>query len=367
MKMDLSETVIQLPPRLFAEKEKPFVEAGSLCASVFRFETGVCGLRLKNELGQLVLLPYQGQQIWSAEFRGRVLTMKSMFREPRPNRPYLETYGGFFLHCGFTAMGVPGKDDRHPLHGELPNAEYSQANVVFGQDGNGIYIGMRGEYQHTVAFGCNYIAKPLVKLYAGSSVFKVAMEITNLRSVEMEYMYLAHINFRPVNYGRLVGTAPSTPERMRVRQSVPPQLKCPPGYHEFVKEMGRNPAGHTILRPELPFNPELVFTLTCDADETGWAHSMHVLPDGTADYVAHRPDQLDKVVRWIARPGDQDALGFAMPSTSEPEGYLAEKAKGNVRVLPAHAQWRADFEIGALTAVEARQMEERINKVLGER
>jgi hypothetical protein len=92
---------------------------------------------------------------------------------------------------------------------------------------------------------------------------------------------------------------------------------------------------------------------------------MHILPDGTADYVAHRPAQLDKVVRWIARHGDQDALGFAMPATSEPEGYIAEKAKGNVRVLPAHAQWRADFEIGALSAVEAQQVEEKINKVLG--
>jgi uncharacterized protein DUF4432 len=365
--MNRSETVIHLSPCLFNEKEKPFIEVGPLSASIFRFATGVCGLRLKNELGQLILLPYQGQQIWSAEFRGRVLTMKSMFPEPRPNHPYLETYGGFFLHCGFTAMGVPGRDDKHPLHGELPNAEYSQAHVVLGQDENGAYIGMGGQYQHTVAFGCNYIARPVVKLYAGSSVLRVAMEVTNLRSVDMEYMYLAHINFRPVDYGRLVCTAPSTPERVRVRQSVPAQLKCPPGYHEFVKEMGRNPAGHTVLKPGLPFNPELVFTLTYDADEAGWAHSMHMLPDGTADYVAHRPDQLDKVVRWIARPGDQDALGFAMPSTSEPEGYIAEKAKGNVRVLPAHAQWRADFGIGALTAVEAQQMEGKIDKILGKR
>ena len=56
-----------------------------------------------------------------------------------------------------------------------------------------------------------------------------------------------------------------------------------------------------------------------------------------------------------------------MPSTSEPEGYIAEKAKENVRVLPAHAQWRADFESGALTAVEAEQMEGKIDKILGKR
>src|SRR5688572_8320292 len=80
--MTRSETVIHLSPPLFTEKERPLIEAGPLSASVFRFATGVCGLRLKNELGQLVLLPYQGQQIWLAEFRGRTLTMKSMFLSP---------------------------------------------------------------------------------------------------------------------------------------------------------------------------------------------------------------------------------------------------------------------------------------------
>ncbi|MGI8782088.1 MAG: DUF4432 family protein [Acidobacteriota bacterium] len=364
--MTSSETTIHLSPDLFTEKEKPFVEAGPLSASVFRFATGVCGLRLKNELGQLVLLPYQGQQIWSAEFGGRTLTMKSMFPEPRPNHPYLETYGGFFLHCGFTAMGVPGKNDSHPLHGELPNAAYTQAHLVLGQDDDkGAYVGLGGQYQHTAAFNYNYVAQPLVKLYAGSSLFEVAMNITNLRGVDMEYMYLAHINFRPVDNGRLVYSAPCTPERVRVRKDLPANLTVPAGYREFVEEMGRHPAGHNLLKPELPFNPELVFTLTYDADEAGWAHSMQVLPDGAADYVAHRPDQLDKVVRWIARPSDQDALGFAMPSSCEPEGYTAEKTKGNVKVLRARAQWRADFEIGVLAADEAQRMEEKINKILG--
>jgi hypothetical protein len=134
--------------------------------------------------------------------------------------------------------------------------------------------------------------------------------------------------------------------------------------------MGRNPAGHHVLKPELPFNPELVFTLTYDADAEGWAHSMQVHPSGCADcaggadYVAHRPDQLDKVVRWIARPGDQDALGFAMPSTAEPEGYTAEKAKGNIKVLPAHGVWRADFVIGTLDTAQASQMERKIDAII---
>ena len=102
-----TETIVNLTPEFFTKREKTLVKHGTLMASTFRFDSDVCGLRLSNELGQLVMLPFQGQQIWSAEFGGRNLTMKSMFAEPRPTREYLETYGGFLLHCGATVMGVP--------------------------------------------------------------------------------------------------------------------------------------------------------------------------------------------------------------------------------------------------------------------
>ena len=100
-------TKITLKPGMFAENEQTLVEHGPLSASTFRFSTGVCGLRLRNDEGELVLLPFQGQQVWSVSFQGRNLTMKSMFDEPRATRDYLGTYGGFLLHCGATAMGVP--------------------------------------------------------------------------------------------------------------------------------------------------------------------------------------------------------------------------------------------------------------------
>ena len=120
----------------------------------------MCALRLQNELGELVLLPFQGQQIWSAAFGGRNLTMKSMFDQPRPTRNYLETYGGFLLHCGVTAMGVPAGGDTHPLHGELPNAPYQKAWLVAGEDERAL-PGLGGEYQHTVAFNINYRRRAL--------------------------------------------------------------------------------------------------------------------------------------------------------------------------------------------------------------
>jgi len=358
--MATSETIINITPHFFSEREKSLVEYGPLSAATFRFESGVCGLRLENELGQLVLLPFQGQQIWSAAFHGRNLTMKSMFTEPRPTRQYLETYGGFLIHCGATAMGVPSIEDTHPLHGELPNAPYQRAFLVVGQDEKGPYIGLGGEYQHTVAFNYNYVARPLVKLYAASTLFGATMTITNLKNSGMELMYMAHVNFRPVDNGRLVYSAPCAPQHVRVRTSIPSHIRPRPGYVEFIEELGRHPEKHNLLAPDLIFDPEVVFSIDYVADEDGWAHSMQVHPDGSADYIRHRPAQLDKGIRWISRTADQDALGIVLPATAEPEGYLAEKAKGNIKDLPAKGEFRCEMEMGALTPAEAQPMEEKV-------
>ena len=92
--------------------------------------------------------------------------------------------------------------------------------------------------------------------------------------------------------------------------------------------------------------------------------TSQVHPDGSADYVSHRPEQLDKTVRWICRTPDQDALGMAMPATAEPEGYTAEKAKGNIKTLPAQGQVHFDMQIGVLTPDEAQAMEAKIGQIL---
>ena len=358
-------TIIHITPRFFSEVERALVERGPLAASAFRFDNGVRALRLKNEMGELVLLPFQGQQIWSARFGGRDLTMKSMFSEPRPTREYLETYGGFLIHCGATAMGVPSKDDTHPLHGELPNAPYQKAYLVLGEDERGPYIGLGGQYQHTVAFGYNYLAEPLVKLYAGATTFSVSMTLTNLKRTDMEWMYLAHVNFRPVDNGRLVYSAQCTPQHVRVRKSIPSHVRPGPGYREFIEELAEHPEKHHVLAPDLVFDPELVFSIDYLADADGWAHSLQVHPDGVADYVRHRPDQLDVGVRWICRTPDQDALGFVLPATAEPEGYLAEKAKGYIKTIPAGGVAQIDMEIGTLAPDKAAQVSAQIGEIVG--
>jgi len=362
--MRSSETAIYLSPEFFSEREKLLAECGALSAVTFRFDSGVCGLRLESDVGELVLLPFQGQQVWSAAFNGRNLTMQSMFDQPYPTRVFLDTFGGFLQHCGATANGGPGPEDSHPLHGELPNAPYHSAYLVIGHDDDGVYVGMGGVYQYTVAFSHNYVAEPLVKLYAGATTFKALMTITNLKKSPQELMYLAHVNFKPVDNGRLVYSAIPTPEHVRVRASIPSHIKPGPGYVEFIRELGLHPEKHHILAPGLAFDPEAVFFIDYVADEEGWAHSMQVHPDGSADLIRHRPSQLPKATRWISRTADQDAIALVEAGTCEPEGYTAEQAKGNImHLLPGEA-FICEFEIGMLPAEEAERVEAKIAALL---
>lgn len=354
------KTTIHLITKEFIEKEEVLLESAPFIVSAFRYPSGVCALRLRNERGYLVMLPFQGQQIWSAEFDGRDLTMKSMFSAPRLTRVYLENYGGFLLHCGATAMGVPTSADTHPLHGELPNAPYEKAYLTLGEDERGCYVALGGRYQHTVAFSHNYLAEPEVRLYAGSALCKIILKITNLKRTSMELMYLAHINFRPVVDGRLAYSAVCSPETVRVRASIPSHVRPGPGDVEFLQELQRHPSKHHVLRDELMFDPEVVFFIDYLADEAGWAHSLQILPDGSADYVAHRPEQLGKGVRWICRTPDQEALGVILPATAEPEGYQAEKAKGNLKFIPPGEAWSCEMLVGALVPAEVQAMERKI-------
>ena len=358
------QTAINLYPSFFSETEKTLAEYEGLRATVFTYSTGVLGLRLVNQVGEMTLLPFQGQQIWDLKLLGRTLTMKSMFDAPYPTTAYLNTYGGFLVHCGATAMGVPTAQDSHPLHGELPNASYQTAQLVIGQDERGPYLGLTGTYRYTVAFSHNYIAQPLVKFYTNSSRVPISMTVTNLKRSEMELMYLAHINFRPVDNGRLVYSAPCDPTHVHVRASIPPHVHPKPGYREFLTELEQHPEKHNLLKPGLAFDPEVVFFIDYQADEAGWAHSMQLHPNGVADFISHRPAQLDHGVRWISRTADQDCFGLLLPATAEPEGYTAEKAKGNIKTLPPGGEFHFDLEVGALSPSEATAMEAKINGIL---
>jgi hypothetical protein len=356
--------IIDLHSVQFGPAETVLARHAGLTASVWRYRSGTAALRIANELGHIAALPFQGQQIWDAAFLGRRLTMRSMFDEPVPEVDFLQTYGGFFLHCGATAMGDPGLEDSHPVHGELPNARYQTAQLVIGDDESGAFMALTGSYQHRVAFSGHYLAEPIVKLHERSSRVSAEMRIRNLRHMPMELMYLAHINFRPVAGARLIDTVPADATHIRVRSALPPPLVPSAEYLGLIGRLEKDPAAHKAIDPSLAIDPELVLALDPLADESGWTHGLQLLPDGTADFVSYCPDQLDHCLRWLCQTPSESALGLMLPATAEAEGRAAEMAKGNVRMLPPQGEFRCSLEFGALDASGAAAMRERIEAVM---
>ena len=358
---------INLDKSYFGEKEKVLLENEGMSASTFLFDSGVHGLRIKNRLGSMVLLPYQGQQIWSCTFHGRELAMKTMFSEPVQTNEFLKTYGGFLVHCGATAMGVPSEKDKHPQHGELPNAPYQKAFLKVGSDENGNYITLGGQYHHKVSFNYNYIAEPEVKVYQDSSVFDISMHITNVKKTDMELMYLMHVNFRPIDNGVLVYSANCNPKDVRVHADVPAHIKSNPDTKDFIAFLQRlkdSPEIHHTLTPDLIYDPEVLFTINYKADEEGNAHSMQVHPDGYACYISHRPSELEYGLRWISRTKDEDALGIVLPATAEHKGYSAEKEKGNIKILKGEKEIIYHAKAGLLTPADAKDINDKITYIL---
>lgn len=353
----------------FSDGEQRLVESGSLVASTFRFDSGVLAVRIRSPRGEIVVLPFQGQQIWSlalapAGGAARSLGFRAMVAEPQPTRDFLATFGGFLQHCGLLAVGGPGPTDTHALHGELPNAPFQQAWISAGEDERGAFLGVGGRYTHGVAFSHNYAAETLVQMYEDSSLVTVSIDVTNRKQTPMELFYVAHVNFRPVDHGRIVYSAQRTPEHVRARTAIPAHIAPKPGYREFLEQLGRDPTKHETLLPGQAYDPEAVFFIDYLADAEGWAHTLQVHPDGSADYLRHRPAELRRATRWISRTADQDAIALAEVGTSEPEGYTREKEKGNATVLGPGERFHASFDVGVLGPDEARGIEEQIASLI---
>lgn len=360
-------TTIHLNKSFFSEKEKILAENSGISASTFLYESGVHGLKIKNTRGEITILPYQGQQIWRCIFDNRNMTMKTMFDQPNLTQTFLDTYGGFLLHCGATAMGVPSVEDNHPLHGELPNALYQKAFLRAGHDEKGCYIGIGGEYHHIVAFNHNYLAKPYIKLYENSSIYSISMSITNLKNSDMQLMYLMHINFRPEDGSQLIYSAGCNPGDIKVHV-VQSDIEASPEkekFNEFLKMLELNPGLHNNIKPDFIFDPEIVFTVNYNCDDEGKAYSMQVHPDGFADYVCHRPHELNYGIRWISRTKNEDAIGLVLPATAEHRGYSAEKEKGNLKTLAVGERVEFHAEVGLLNPQEVMDVKNKIANCKG--
>ena len=359
-----TETVIKLDKGYFTNQEKILLKNKELEISIFKYESGVSAVRLKNKYGYTIVLPYKGQQIWDAYFYNRSLRMKTNFRNPKNVDNFIYTYGAFLMHCGALRMGCPGPKDTHPLHGELPYADFSNAELIIGEDNNGKYIGVTGIYEYNKAFSAYYMAKPKVLLNENNCILDVSIDIKNLSNYPMELMYMAHINFNPVNYGKIIQSVCWEKNSMRIRENLPSNVSGSSQFDKLINKLRRDPKLTQIIKPEDIYDPEVVFYLeNIKADSNGFAHFIQKHPDGSSDYVSFNTEELDHGTRWIVKNKDIAALGIILPSTCNADGYIAEKEKGNIKEIKSKSSYRAIVKTGYLNKEETEQMEKLITSI----
>jgi hypothetical protein len=354
MRSGEDQAFIDLRRSFFGEKERIALSYRGLTASLFRYDTGVEAIRLANARGHVVILPYMGQIVWSAVFDGVELAMQSMFSAPRPAKIIVETYGCLAYHAGLLRNGVPSPQDTHVLHGEMPCAEMDNAGLECGADAQGPWIAVTGRREYAMGFGAHYLATPRVLLRADATRFDVVMEVENLSAAPMDLMYLCHVNFAFAEGGRIVQSVPFTPEHVVTRTAIPGHVAPSDDYRALLAELAGHPARMEVLDEPRRYDPEQVFYikgLRRGAD--GLVHFMMARREGDGFTIAWDPDIMPHTIRWVLANSDQRVAAFAMPATCEPEGYLAEKRKGNVRILEGGAKALFATRIGYVDSSRA--------------
>lgn len=347
-------TTIRLQKGFFGAKERTILESSEFTVSLFRYETGIEAVRLKNSRGHLVVLPYMGQMIWDAVMDGVDLTMTNMFPQPRPAATIVETYGCFAFHSGLLRNGCPSPKDTHPLHGEMPCAAMDTAEIVIGADAGGEFLALTGTREYAMGFGSHYLARPLIRLRPGSTLFDIEMTVANLSGEPMELMYMCHMNFAYAEGATIHQPAGFTPEDTVTRTAVPGHVVASTEYLEFIKALAADPSRMKTLNETARYNPEQVcYVKHLKTDGAGRTHLMLRRVEGDGFYVSYAPETFPRTVRWVLCNPDQQVAAFALPSTCEPEGYLTEKAKGHVRLIPAKGEAAFTVSAGYVDAARA--------------
>jgi hypothetical protein len=339
----------------WGSERRVLLSHGGITVQAFRFDSGVAAIEVDSGAARAVLLPYLGQQIWDLYAQGRRLTMQSVFDEPEAGKDYLGNYGAFLIHCGGTAMGNPSPDDDHSLHGELPALRYRQATLECGSDARGAYVTLTGEGHDRRAFGHHFVSRPRLRMTAGSARIDLDVAVQNWGGARMPFMYLAHVNFRPVAGGVIVDALRDDRAGLRIRPTDLP-ADADPDQRAWHDAVAADPASHRRIDAGTRIDPEVVMVMTLPTGLDGQTHGMQLHPDGTADFISYDKRDLPVAVRWITRGPERQALGLILPGTAAPDGRAAAQRAGQVIDLPPGGSFTTSMCFGALDADEAKKM-----------
>ena len=360
-------TRVNFKPSLFGDRPVELLSDGEFKATAFRYETGVCGLKIQNRHCNMVVLPYLGQQIWFAEFNGKNLTQRSIFDQPLTTSKLGDNYGGLLLHCGLTNINGPGEGESdYPFHGELPFANYPEAYTGIGHDEKGKYLVAGGTYIYRNSQEYHYAYSPELRLYEDASVVEMHIDIHNRRGRELDYMFMCHINWLAVDGSRIVYSAKKDKEHIQVDPTeLGDDSRRAVRVREYGKKLLEDPTLADVLDSETQcFDPEMCINVKYESDEKGWGHAMQVMPDGDACYVGFRTKELPFALRWLCRTEDEDGIGIALPTTGTNRSTAYQKEHGYYNTLAPGAHEELRFDFGYLNPEQVKEMEAHIENIL---
>ncbi|MGJ3508104.1 aldose 1-epimerase family protein [Enemella sp. A6] len=318
-------TRIALEHDYFTDRPRTILEHDGITVTAFRYDTGVEALRLQNQRGHIIVLPYLGQMIWDVVFDGRSLTMLNMFDQPRTVDTVVDTYGCFAFHSGLLSNGCPAPEDTHPLHGEMPCAPMDRAwlDVRPGE------VGVGGVYHYVQGFGHHYEAKPSVTITTDRPRLSIDMAVTNLSKYQpMPLQYMCHMNYAYVEDARF--TQSMNEEVFHLRDTVPAHVQPTPEWEELNAEIQRGEVDFSTLAEGHRCDPEIVF-FADDLARHGEVveFGMHS-PAGYAYSTKFATADFNYATRWLLWNPDQQVAAFCLPATCRPEGHLAAVARGTL-------------------------------------
>ena len=348
---------INLKREYFTFNKSDFVEYGNFKIKAFKYNSGVEAFEINNEKCSFVFTPFKGQQIWHFCVGGKEISMQTTVKEPVDTMTYLQNYGGFLYHCGIISFGAP--DSEHPHHGEIPNAIYDEAYIICDEDEKGKYIILGGSLNHDTAFVRKYKFAPEIKLYENNAVFQITVNIENLRAYPLEYMYLCHLNFKPIDGAELICSAKYDSEHLKIYRTDGSDKLI-----EYFDKLENNPEIMNRVGNEHEFyDPEICFGIKYDGDENNRAYTLQYTDEG-ACYVSHPTDVLKNGVRWISRTANEDSMGMVLPATGEHLGYANAKEKGQIQILEPNGKISFLIEAGYLEKEEAEAVKNKIYDIL---
>lgn len=327
-------TRIRLDTAQFGPREVWLLRSTLYSISLFRFGSGVEAARIACDRGELIWLPFLGQQLWDWKIDGKSRKFTGFVESPAFGRNFLQNYGAFLVHCGMSAMGNPGPDDTHPQHGEMPCARFDRAWIELSARDGEQGLALCGSLHWHVPYQCHYrcVLRTIVDP-SGTSV-RVEIAVENESGAPMELMYLGHLNFALMGDAMIRGMGELADGSIRIRD---PHVAA--GARERLRVGAFYPS--RVLA-----DPEFVATIdhcTALSDEI---QSQLVLADGSSFWVRHGKTPLDHQVVWITNTPDRGACGFHLPSTGGPEGLAAARAAGEVKIIQPRETARISYSFG---------------------